>query len=50
MNEMIYNAEKLMQEENYPEASKLLKKILQEDPDNGRAAADAGVICIYYMR
>lgn len=47
MNEMIYNAEKLMQEENYPEASKLLKKILQEDPDNGRAAADAGVICIY---
>ena len=47
MNEMIYNAEKLMQEENYPEASKLLKKILQEDPDNGRAAADVGVICIY---
>ena len=26
-----------------------LKKILQEDPDNGRAAADVGVIFIYHF-
>ena len=40
-------AENLICEKRYLEAFNVLGEVLQEEPNNGRAMADEGVICVY---